>query len=202
MNEPRFWVAVASLDHVEQCVCGGYIEINHGKATPLERMAPGDGLACYSPRLVHPAGALLQSFTAVGRIGAAPIVQSPLAHQPFRREVAWLPGSPTPIRPLLAELGFLANRTHWGVAFRFGFLRIAREDFLRIAQAMGCAFRVPASPALWSPDARQADPAIGAAVAAAGTAPATAAAGAIATRSSVRRRRQAFPAVPSVEAGA
>lgn len=175
MNEPRFWVAVASLDHVEQCVCGGYIEINHGKATPLERMAPGDGIACYSPRLVHPAGGLLQSFTALGRIGAAPIVQSPLAHQPFRREVAWLSASAVAVRPLLAELRFLANRSHWGVAFRFGFLRIARADFLRIAEAMGCAF----------PEA-----------AAAGTAAATTPMAGAPARSPVRRRRQASPAVP------
>lgn len=202
MNETRFWVAVASLDYVEQCVRGGYIEINHGQATPLERMAPGDGIACYSPRLVHPAGALLQSFTAVGRIGAAPIMQSPLAHQPFRREVAWLPGRPAPIRPLLAGLGFLANRTHWGVAFRFGFLRIAREDFLRITQAMGCAFRVPPPPALLPADAAPGDPAPGTTVSATGTALATTPASAVATRSTLRRRRPAFRAVPGVEAAA
>jgi hypothetical protein len=143
MNEPQFWIAVASLDHVEQGVAGGYVEINHGKAAPLERMRAGDGIACYSPRVSYPEGPPLQAFTALGRVGDTPIVQSPLAHQPFRRTVAWLPCVHAPIRPLLGELGFVPGPPHWGAAFRFGFLRVGRDDFLRIAQAMQCVFVLP-----------------------------------------------------------
>jgi hypothetical protein len=140
MGNVQFWIAVASRDHVEASVAGRYVEINHGKSRPLERMRPGDGIACYSPRASWPDGARLQSFTAIGRVAAAPITQSPAAHQPFHREVAWLACTPAPIRPLLDELTFVHNLEHWGAAFRFGFLRIPHEDFLRIACAMGCAF--------------------------------------------------------------
>jgi hypothetical protein len=142
MNEPRFWIVVASLDHVELSVAGRFVEVNHGKAGPLERMRCGDGIACYSPRRTYPDGEPLQAFTALGRVAAAPIVQSPLEHQPFRRAVAWLPSSHAPVRPLLDSLGFVANRAHWGAAFRFGFLRIGAEDFLRIATAMACPFEL------------------------------------------------------------
>jgi hypothetical protein len=142
MNEPRFWIVVASLDHVELSVAGCFVEVNHGKAGPLERMRGGDGIACYSPRRTYPDGAPLQAFTALGRVAAAPIVQSPLEHQPFRRAVEWLPSTHAPVRPLLDALGFVANRAHWGAAFRFGFLRIGAEDFLRISAAMACPFEV------------------------------------------------------------
>jgi hypothetical protein len=140
MGNVQYWIAVASRDHVEASVAGGYVEINHGKSRPLERMRPGDAIACYSPRASWPDGARLQSFTAVGRVTAAPITQAPAGHQPFRRQVAWLPCTPAPIRPLLEELTFVHNLEHWGAAFRFGFLRVPREDFLRIAGAMACRF--------------------------------------------------------------
>jgi hypothetical protein len=148
MNDLQFWIAVAAGDHVEASVAGGYVEINHGKRGPLARMRPGDGIACYSPRRSYPDGARLQCFTALGRVTAAPIVQLPASHQPFRREVAWLACSPAPIRPLLEELTFVHHLDHWGAAFRFGFLRVPPDDFLRIARAMACAFdaHAPATP--------------------------------------------------------
>ncbi|MFL6232166.1 MAG: hypothetical protein ACJ76N_03455 [Thermoanaerobaculia bacterium] len=45
--------------------------------------------------------------------------------------------------PGLAPPGYFltpwrAERAHWGAAFRFGYLKVPAEDFLLIAQAMGC----------------------------------------------------------------
>lgn len=136
----RFWIAVAAQDHVDAAVAGGYVEVTYRKAGPLERMRPGDGVAWYSPRTRHPDGEVLQAFTALGRIADAPIYHRPDLHQPFRRAAQWFPVVPAPIRPLLSELAFIRNKASWGAVFRYGFLRVPRDDFARIARALGCPF--------------------------------------------------------------
>jgi hypothetical protein len=138
MNEPRYWIAVASRDHVDAAVAGGYIEVNYGKAGPLERMRPGDRIAFYSPRTTAE-GEPLQAFTALGEVVDAPLFQASAAHQPFRRAVRWEGITPAPVRPLLERLSFVRNKQNWGTAFRWGFLRVGREDFACIAAAMDCA---------------------------------------------------------------
>ena len=139
MSERRYWIAVVAQDHVEAALTHGFVQLNYGKAEPLARMQPGDGLAFYSPRAHFPDGAPLQAFTAIGRVGDGPIFEVP-PEQPsalFRRSACWLDATPAPIKPLLAELSFIRNKEHWGAAFRFGVVRVPREDFVAIAAAMG-----------------------------------------------------------------
>lgn len=139
-GDTRFWIVVAAQDHVDAAVAGAYVEVVYGKAGPLERMRPGDGVVWYSPRTRHPDGDVLQAFTALGRVADGPIYQRPDLHQPFRRAAHWYPVVPAPIRPLLAELAFIRNKASWGAVFRYGFLRVPRDDFARIAHALGCPF--------------------------------------------------------------
>src|SRR6185503_17870061 len=125
MNERRYWIAVVPRDGVETAVAQGFVQVNYGKAAPLARMQPGDGLAFYSPRAHFPDGAPLQAFTAIGRVGDGPIFEVP-PEQPsalFRRSACWFDATPAPIKPLLAELSFIRNKEHWGAAFRFGVVR-------------------------------------------------------------------------------
>ena len=149
MTERQYWIGVVSKDHVATGVAGGFTQLGHGKAGPLERMRPGDGFAFYSPRAAHPDGALLQAFTAIGRIGPGEIFQVEAAEgfRPFRRVVEYLPARDAPIRPLIDALTFIRSKQHWGAAFRFGFLRIPEEDFARIAAAMGRDFGADFVPA-------------------------------------------------------
>jgi hypothetical protein len=159
MNEARYWIGVASQDHVEAALAHGFVQVGHGKAGPLERMHPGDGFVYYSPRAAYPDGAPLQAFTAIGRIAEGAIYaldlqpgtptratgvtagnapQAGAAGTPtFRRNASFLDALPAPIRPLLERLSFIRSRTHWGAAFRYGLVRIPREDFATIAAAMG-----------------------------------------------------------------
>ena len=139
MNERRYWIAVVPRDRVEPAVAQGFVELNYGKAAPLSRMQPGDGVAFYSPRESFPDGAPLQVFTAIGRVGEGGVFEVPPVGPPpaFRRSAAWLDATPAPIRPLLPGLTFIRNKAHWGAAFRFGIVRVPREDFATIAQAMG-----------------------------------------------------------------
>jgi EVE domain len=139
MNERRYWIAVVPRDHAEAAVANGIVELSYGRAEPLSRMQPGDGLLFYSPREHYPDGEPLQAFTAIGRIADGPIVEAPPAPPAptYRRGAQWLAAAPAPIRPLLDDLSFIRNKSNWGGAFRFGVLRVPRDDFAAIAAAMG-----------------------------------------------------------------
>jgi hypothetical protein len=51
-NRPRkFWIVVASKDHVERGQALGIVQANHGKAAPMKRMRAGDFIVFYSPKL-------------------------------------------------------------------------------------------------------------------------------------------------------
>jgi hypothetical protein len=138
----NFWVGVTSVDHVERARAGGFVQINHGKASPLERMRVGDGFAFYSPRAAYPDGAVVQAFTALAVVCGATITQADMGggFLPFRRAVRFLDARAAPIRPLVDALSFIHSKAHWGAAFRFGFLRVPEDDFARIAAAMGRDF--------------------------------------------------------------
>ena len=141
MSERHFWIGVVSRNHVAIGVAGGFAQLNHGKAAPLERMHAGDGFIYYSPRTEYPDGPPLQTFTAIGRIRDGNVYQAEMGDfRPFRLAVDYLPSREAPIKPLLPDLTFIRSKTHWGAAFRFGILRAPEEDFLRIAHAMGCAW--------------------------------------------------------------
>jgi hypothetical protein len=140
MGPRSYWIGVVSKDHVERGVAGGFTQLNHGKAGPLERMRPGDGFIYYSPREEHPYGPPVQAFTAIGRVSAGEIFQADEDGRPFRRSVQYLPANAAPIKPMIDALSFIRNKEFWGAAFRFGFLRVPEEDFARIAYAMGRDF--------------------------------------------------------------
>ena len=142
MNERHYWIGVVSKDHVDVGVAGGFTQLNHGKAGPLERMREGDGFAFYSPRTAHPNGPPLQAFTAIGRVRNGEIfqVETDGSFRPFRRAIEYLPAHEAPIRPLIEELSFIRSKQHWGATFRFGFVRVPEADFARIAAAMGRDF--------------------------------------------------------------
>jgi hypothetical protein len=139
MSRHNFWIGVVSGIDAERAITGGFAQLNHGRAGPLERLHAGDGLAIYSPRVADPNGAPLQSFTAIGRVRSGVVYQVDEGGdaRPFRIAIDYPPATAAPIRPLIDSLTFLRSKTHWGAAFRFGFLRVPADDFARIAIAMG-----------------------------------------------------------------
>ncbi len=62
----RYWVGVASRDHVLLGVAGGFCQVCHGKQAPLARMKQGDWILYYSPKTGMNSGEKVQAFTAVG----------------------------------------------------------------------------------------------------------------------------------------
>jgi hypothetical protein len=41
----KYWIAVASAERVRRGRGEGFMQINHGKAAPLKRVKPDDGLS-------------------------------------------------------------------------------------------------------------------------------------------------------------
>ena len=137
----KYWVGVASADHVEAAVAGGFVQLGHGKAAPVRRLAPGDLIAFYSPRTQLRAGEIVRSFTAMGTVlEREPYLyaQTP-GFAPMRRDVAWFNAQPAPVEPLLEKLSFIPSRDHWGVAFRRGLVEATEQDMRVIADAMAVA---------------------------------------------------------------
>lgn len=61
-----------------------------------------------------------------------------VSHAHVQRGVVGSFAQSAPIKPLIGQLDFIANKTHWGAAFRFGQIKIGPADFRRIVHAMDC----------------------------------------------------------------
>ncbi len=133
------WIAVASAAHVRRGRTEGFMQVNHGKAAPLRRVKPGDGIVYYSPSTVLGEKDGLQAFTAVGTVREGEPYQGEMGggFTPFRRDVEWVKARETPIKPLLDRLEFTAGKSNWGYQLRFGLFPISAGDFALIAEAMG-----------------------------------------------------------------
>lgn len=134
----RYWIGVASKEHVKLGVAGGFSQLCHGKAQPLKRMAVGDWLIYYSPKERFGGDASCQQFTAIGEVAGSEVYPFEMfpGFVPYRRDIRFLEARDVPIRPLIARLSFIQDKIRWGYAFRYGHLQIPQQDFELIAEAM------------------------------------------------------------------
>lgn len=131
-------MAVASKDHVMTGMAGGFMQANHGKSSPLRRVAPGDWVIYYSPKQRYKGKEPCQAFTAVGRIKEGEVYTAVMTpgFEPARRDVDFKACREVAIRPLISQLNFIQDENRWGYMFRFGFFEIDHSDFELIATAM------------------------------------------------------------------
>ncbi len=137
------WLAVASAEHVEIGRNAGFMQVNHGKASPLRRIRPGDRVVYYSPnRTYRPSHAVrgkdkLQAFTAIGTVKEGTPYQADMGFgfQPYRRDVAWHDAEPMPLAMLQDKLAFTQEK-NWGYRLRQGLVEISDADMTLIAAAM------------------------------------------------------------------
>jgi hypothetical protein len=149
----RNWLAVASAEHVEIGRDAGFMQVCHGKATPLRRVQPGDRVVYYSPnRIYSPSHALrgkdrLQAFTAIGTVKQGALYQADMGFgfHPHRRDVAWHDAEPAPLAALQEELAFTQEK-NWGYRLRQGLVEISEADMTTIAAAMFKASAAPDRP--------------------------------------------------------
>jgi len=130
-NQTRYWVIVASKDHVKNGLAEGIAQACHGKASPLRRMRKNDFILYYSGKQTLGKPQLCQQFTAIGKVADDEIFQLQVTEDfcPSRRNIEFLPSEDVSILPLIDELDFIKNKKSWGYPFRFGFFEIQRSDF-------------------------------------------------------------------------
>lgn len=141
MTARKNWIAVACAAHARNgCAVPeqGYMQVCHGKSAPLQRMAPGDRVAYYSPTLTMGGKDRLQAFVSIGIVqpGVPYAFDAGGGFVPFRRDVAYVPAQEAPILPLLDALEFAEDRMRWGYKFRFGLFSVSDHDMALIATAM------------------------------------------------------------------
>jgi predicted RNA-binding protein len=135
----RYWLGVVSRAHIQLGVQGGFIQLNHGKKAPLQRMRVGDWIVIYSPKEDLDSKTRCRRFTAIGRIASDRIYQVDMGDGfvPYRLDVEYRQCQEAPILPLRDYLTFIQDKKHWGYAFRFGYLELPEVDFRLIACEMG-----------------------------------------------------------------
>ena len=138
----RYWIAVASREHVKKAEVGGFAQVCHGKGGPLKQMAEDDWLVYYSPTLTFGQKDACRHFTALGKITAEQPYTFAMSPDfiPWRRNVSYVTCKEIAIEPLLDKLSFISNKQKWGFPFRRGLFEINKEDFALIAQEMGTNF--------------------------------------------------------------
>lgn len=138
MSNIKYWIVVASKDHITRGIAGSFIQANHGKEAPLKRMHQHDKVICYSPKITMLADDKCQAFTAIGTISGDTIYQHAMSENfvPYRREVEFMKCGEIPILPLIDELDLIVNKKSWGYSFRFGLLEISEHDYKLISEKM------------------------------------------------------------------
>lgn len=137
-NETRYWIIVASKDHVKAGLAQGIAQACHGKASPLKRMRKNDFIIFYSGKQTLGKPEMCQEFTAIGTVVNDEVYEFRVSEDfcPSRRNISFLPSRDVSILPLIHELHFIPNKKSWGYAFRFGFFEIGRPDFEFISSQM------------------------------------------------------------------
>ncbi|MEM6841805.1 MAG: EVE domain-containing protein [Bacteroidota bacterium] len=134
----KYFIAVASRDHVQVGINGGFAQANHGKYSPMKRMKKGDKIIYYSPKLEYGKSEPYQKFTAMGEvIDNEPYIGTMSGDfRPYRRNIGYYTHKEVSIRPLLKKLLFIKDVRHWGYPFRQGFFEISEQDYQTITKMM------------------------------------------------------------------
>ncbi|MEJ0073782.1 MAG: EVE domain-containing protein [Candidatus Saccharibacteria bacterium] len=134
----KYWINAISRDHVQRGVASGFTQANHGKNNGLKRLRAGDWIVFYSPKTAYAGGEPLQAFTAIGQVADDASYQGEMGNfVAWRRNVDFKPCREAPIKPLIGDLSFITDKTHWGYKFRFGLFEIPEPDFDLIQRAIG-----------------------------------------------------------------
>lgn len=137
-HKAKYWIIVASKDHVEVGVAQGIAQACHGKSSPLKRMKKGDFVIYYSGKQTMGKPDKCQEFTAIGKVITEETYTVKVSEDfcPSRREMEFFECKNVSILPLIDDLDFIPNKKSWGYPFRFGFFEIKQNDFELISSKM------------------------------------------------------------------
>ena len=131
----RYWLGVASKDHVALGVADGFCQLCHGKKAPLQRMRRGDYILYYSPKQEFRSRRTYQAITACGVVTGDVVYQYEMFPDfvPYRRDIEWQ----EPIREV--PLDILRTLPGWSEVapkLRFGHVELPSELFQAIQEYM------------------------------------------------------------------
>ena len=133
----KYWIGVASKDHVLKGQQLGIAQFCHGKQSAAKRLHKGDYLIYYSPRITMEGSTPCQKFTAIGYVRDDLTYQVEMStdFKPFRRNIFYFPNQieDVSIKPLINDLSFIRNKKSWGMTFRTGLIEIDAISFDIIA---------------------------------------------------------------------
>ncbi len=134
----KYFIASISKEHADIGIKNGFIQVCHGKETPLKKMKKNDKILIYSAKLKMDTKEKYQKFVGLGEIFDNEIFHFQMNEVfcPFRRKVNFIKSKEVSILPLIEKLDFIPNKKFWGYPFRFGFLEIPEKDFLFIRGEM------------------------------------------------------------------
>jgi len=137
-RKPKYWVIVASKDHVKTGITEGIAQACHGKSSPLKRMAKEDFLIYYSGKKKFGKAEKCKEFTAIGKVIDDEIYTFQMTADfcPSRRNIEFYESEDVSITSLVENLDFIQNKKSWGYTFRFGFFEINKHDFDLISTLM------------------------------------------------------------------
>lgn len=137
-GDTKYWIIVASKDHVKSALAQGIAQACHGKSSPLKRIRKNDFIIYYSGKQTLRRPQVCQEFTAIGKVIDEHAHQLQVSGDfcPSRRNIEFLPSVDVPILPLIAQLNFIRDKKSWGYPFRFGLLQIDLDDFELISSQM------------------------------------------------------------------
>lgn len=137
-GDTKYWILVASKDHVKSALAQGIAQACHGKVSPLKRMRKDDFIIYYSGKQTLGRPEVCQKFTAIGKVMDNEIYQFRVSEDfcPSRRTIDYLPSGDVSILPLIPGLNFIHDKKSWGYPFRLGLLEIDRHDFELISSLM------------------------------------------------------------------
>lgn len=138
IRDKKYWVIVASKDHVKHGMAEGIAQACHGKSSPLRRMRKEDAVIYYSGKQILGKPDKCQEFTAIGRVSDDEVYEFRVSEDfcPSRRRIEFMSATDISILPLIDELDFIKDKKSWGYPFRFGFFEISQNDFNLIASKM------------------------------------------------------------------
>lgn len=131
----KYWIGVASEDHVKHGVMGGFCQLCHGKSSPLKKMKQGDWIIYYSPKESLSTKEPCQKFTAIGEIINSTVYQVEMypGFKPYRLNVKFLDSiTPVPLH-LVSKLPLWQE---YRSRLRFGHFEIPKELFVIISDLM------------------------------------------------------------------
>ena len=135
----KYWIAVASKEHVLLGQEQGIIQVCHGKLPALNKIRSGDFVIYYSPTYTFGQKDACQKFTALCKVKDKESYQFKINEKsiPWRKDAEFMSVQDVEIKPLVKELSFIRDKLQWGFMFRFGLFSISHDDFKMIADLMG-----------------------------------------------------------------